>query len=130
VLLSFIATCQRNAVEPFGWFCDVLLRIATHPINKIEAWLPHNWKALSAAAGPDITQNSQGSNRKRKAVHQTLTSITIDERYCRGDWAAPKSDASNTTIPVNRKVIERIQRLRTLTVEVKAGRAALPGREV
>lgn len=50
-------------------------------------------------------------------------SITIDERYCRGDWAAPKSDASNTTIPVNRKVIERIQRLRTLTVEVKAGTA-------
>jgi integrase len=50
-------------------------------------------------------------------------SITIDERYCRGDWAAPKSDASNTTIPVNRKVIERIQRLRALTVEVKAGRA-------
>jgi integrase len=38
-------------------------------------------------------------------------SITIDERYCRGDWAAPKSDASNTTIPVNRKVIDRIQRL-------------------
>lgn len=50
-------------------------------------------------------------------------SITIDERYCRGDWGEPKSDASNTTIPVNRKVIERIQRLRTLTVEVKAGRA-------
>ena len=48
-------------------------------------------------------------------------SITIDERYCRGDWAAPKSDASNTTIPVNSKVIERIQRLRSLTVEVKAG---------
>jgi integrase len=50
-------------------------------------------------------------------------SITIDERYCRGDWAAPKSDASNTTIPVNRKVIERIERLRTLTVAVRAGRA-------
>jgi integrase len=49
-------------------------------------------------------------------------SITIDERYCRGDWGEPKSDASNTTIPVNRKVIERIQRLRALTVEVKAGR--------
>lgn len=49
--------------------------------------------------------------------------ITVDERYCRGDWGEPKSDASNTTIPVNRKVIERIQRLRALTVEVKAGRA-------
>ena len=50
-------------------------------------------------------------------------SITIDERYCRGDWAEPKSDASNATIPVNRKVIERIQKLRTMIVEVKAGRA-------
>ena len=48
-------------------------------------------------------------------------SITIDERYCRGDWGEPKSDASNTTIPVNQKVIERINRLRTLTVDVRAG---------
>jgi hypothetical protein len=39
VLLSFIATCKRNAVEPFAWFCDVLSRIATHPINKIEGEL-------------------------------------------------------------------------------------------
>src|SRR5215471_102494 len=29
------------------------------------------------------------------------SSITIDERYCRGDWGAPKSDASNATIPLN-----------------------------
>lgn len=50
-------------------------------------------------------------------------SITIDERYCRGDWGEPKSDASNTTIPVNRKVIERIQRLPSIVVEVRAGRA-------
>lgn len=50
-------------------------------------------------------------------------SITIDERYCRGDWGAPKSDASNTTIGVDAAVIERIQRLKQLTVEVKAGRA-------
>ena len=48
-------------------------------------------------------------------------SITIDERYCRGDWGEPKSEASNATIPVNRKVIERIHRLRTLTVKIKAG---------
>jgi hypothetical protein len=29
-------------------------------------------------------------------------SITIDERFCRGDWGAPKSDARNATIGVNR----------------------------
>jgi integrase len=50
-------------------------------------------------------------------------SITIDERFCRGDWGAPKSEASNATIGVNRCVIERIHRLKLLTVQVKAGRA-------
>src|SRR5579872_4096803 len=49
--------------------------------------------------------------------------ITIDERYCRGDWGAPKSESSNATIAVNRCVIERIHRLKLLTVQVKAGRA-------
>ena len=32
--------------------------------------------------------------------------ITIDERCCRGDWGAPKSEASNATIPVNAAVIQ------------------------
>jgi len=50
-------------------------------------------------------------------------SITVDERYCRGDWGAPKSDSSNATIPVNRCVIERIQRLKTLVVHFRAGKA-------
>jgi integrase len=50
-------------------------------------------------------------------------SITIDERFCRGDWGAPKSESSNATIGVNRCAVERIHRMRILTVEVKAGRA-------
>jgi integrase len=54
-------------------------------------------------------------------VHED--SISIEERYCRGDWGRPKSEASNATIPVNRGVIERIHGLKCLTVEVKAGRA-------
>jgi hypothetical protein len=49
VLLSFIAMCKRNAVEPFAWFRDVLTRIATHPIHRIEELLPHNWKVLATA---------------------------------------------------------------------------------
>ena len=50
ILMSFIAMCKRNAVEPFAWFRDVLSRIAMHPINRIEELLPHNWKALASAA--------------------------------------------------------------------------------
>jgi len=49
--------------------------------------------------------------------------ITIDERYCRGDWGAPKSESSNATIPVKQCVIERIHSLKLLTVDVRAGRA-------
>jgi integrase len=47
--------------------------------------------------------------------------ITIDERYCRGDWGAPKSESSNATIAVNRSVIKRVHRMKHLTVEVQAG---------
>lgn len=49
--------------------------------------------------------------------------ITVDERYCRGDWGAPKSESSNATIGVNRCVVERIHRMKLLSVRVKAGRA-------
>jgi integrase len=48
-------------------------------------------------------------------------SITVEERYCRGDWGPPKSEASSATVPVNSAVIERIHRLKTVEVEVKAG---------
>ena len=50
-------------------------------------------------------------------------SISIDERCCRGDWGAPKTEASNATVAVTADVIARIHRLKTLTVDVPAGRA-------
>lgn len=46
---------------------------------------------------------------RRRNFHED--SITIEQRYCRGDWGAPKSAASNATVPVNRAVIDRIRRL-------------------
>jgi hypothetical protein len=33
-------------------------------------------------------------------------SITIDERFCCGDWGAPKSESSNAPVGVNRCVLE------------------------
>jgi len=55
-----------------------------------------------------------------KNVHED--SITVEERYCRGDWGAPKSDASSATVAVNSSVIDRLERLKTLDVAVRAGR--------
>jgi len=48
-------------------------------------------------------------------------SLTVDERYCRGDWSIPKSKASCATIAVPISVIERIHRLKTLEVEINWG---------
>jgi integrase len=58
---------------------------------------------------------------KWRCIH--TDSITIEERYCRGDWSQPKTNASAATIGVDPEVITRLLRLTTLTVEVRAGRA-------
>jgi integrase len=58
---------------------------------------------------------------KWRSIH--ADSITIEARYCRGDWSIPKTNASAATIGVAPSVIERIDRLKTLTVPVCAGRA-------
>src|SRR5205085_1426377 len=50
-------------------------------------------------------------------------SITIEERYSRGDFDQPKSAASRATIPVDSHVIARIERLKTIELVVRAGRA-------
>ena len=47
VLMSFTASCKRCGIEPFAWFCDVLSRLATHPVNRLTELLPHNWKPLN-----------------------------------------------------------------------------------
>ena len=49
--------------------------------------------------------------------------LMVDERCCRGDWSAPKSEASNAAVAVQRHVIERIHALKLKTVSVRAGNA-------
>jgi integrase len=50
-------------------------------------------------------------------------SIAIEERYCRGDWSHTKSVHSAATIGVPPEVIQRINRLKDMTVTYRAGRA-------
>ena len=48
-------------------------------------------------------------------------SLRIDERFCRGDWGCPKTEASSATIGVDESVIKRIQRLKEMEVTIKWG---------
>jgi integrase len=68
----------------------------------------------------DVLVVEQPNDEGRREIRYA---IAIDERFCRGDWGAPKSDASNATIGVNACVYRRIQGLKLLTVEVRAGKA-------
>ena len=47
VLRSFVSSCELVKVDPFAWFRDVLSRIATHSIQKLDEFLPHRWAASS-----------------------------------------------------------------------------------
>ncbi len=48
-------------------------------------------------------------------------SISVRQRFSRGDWSSTKTAASAASIAVEPHVIARIERLKTLTVEVRAG---------
>ena len=43
MMYSFFATCHAHNVNPLAWLTDVLKRIPSHPVNKIEQLLPHLW---------------------------------------------------------------------------------------
>jgi integrase len=58
---------------------------------------------------------------KWRCIHKD--SITIEQRFCRGDWSCTKSDASAATIAVQEKLIERILQLKNSLFPIRAGRA-------
>jgi hypothetical protein len=43
MLYSLIGTCKLHHVNPNEWLLDVLRRLPSHPINRIDELLPHIW---------------------------------------------------------------------------------------
>lgn len=43
-IYSLVASCKLNDIDPFAYFRDVLVRVNTHPMEKIDELLPSNWK--------------------------------------------------------------------------------------
>lgn len=42
-MYSLIGTCRLNGVEPQAWLQDVLTRLPTQPMNRLDELLPFNW---------------------------------------------------------------------------------------
>jgi hypothetical protein len=45
MLYSFLGTCKINKVNPFEWLRDILFKIPTHPVNKLQELLPSQWNS-------------------------------------------------------------------------------------
>ncbi len=93
-------------------------------------WIDQFYALVEAIAEPYATmvyaavftglRVSELAGLRWRSIHRD--SITIEERYCRGDWDQPKSSSSQATISVDRHVIERLHRLKSIEVVVQAGR--------
>jgi transposase len=55
VLYSLVQSCQLVGVDPFVYFRDVLLRVATHPQSRIAELTPAGW---ARTFGPDAVQTA------------------------------------------------------------------------
>jgi hypothetical protein len=49
VLCSFTATCKHLGIDAFAYLRDVLERLPTHPLDRLEELLPHQWQAARSA---------------------------------------------------------------------------------
>jgi integrase len=95
--------------------------ITPEQFNKLVQLLSEPYSTMIFTAVWTGLRVSELIGLKWRCIH--ADSITIEERYYRGDWAQPKTNASAATIGVDPEVIARLLRLTTLTVEVRAGRA-------
>jgi transposase len=49
VFYTLVSTCKRHGVDPWAYLSDVLMRVATTPLSRIEHLFPHRWKAARLA---------------------------------------------------------------------------------
>jgi hypothetical protein len=56
VLMSLCTTCKDLGGDPFAYLCDVLERVSTHPMSRIEELLPDRWHASRQAAVASATK--------------------------------------------------------------------------
>jgi len=52
VVYTLIECCRLANVDMVAYLADVLVRVATHPANRVEELLPANWAVLHAASMP------------------------------------------------------------------------------
>jgi integrase len=93
--------------------------ITPEQFNALVEIMPEPYATMAYTAVWTGLRVSELIGLKWRCIHRDA--ISIEQRYCRGDWSAPKTNASAATIGVSPEVIARILRLKSLTVKVRAG---------
>ena len=93
--------------------------IAPEEFNALVAIMPEPYATMAYVAVWTGLRVSELIGLKWRCIH--ADAISIEQRFTRGDWSAPKTNASAATIGVSPEVITRILRLKSLTVKVRAG---------
>jgi len=44
ILQTIVSTCQLNGVNPYEYIRDLIIRLRTHPKDRLEEIMPWNWK--------------------------------------------------------------------------------------
>ena len=53
ILFSVVVSCKLAGVDPFAYLRDVLMRIHTHPADRIHELIPREWqKRFGACSSP------------------------------------------------------------------------------
>jgi len=79
VAYSLIATAKLNAVDPQAWLADVLVRIAHHPIRRLDGRCPGTGVGQQPVPPP---WRPSGQRHARGAP--ALTDTDADRVNCRG----------------------------------------------
>lgn len=58
ILYSLVVSCKLAGVDPFAYFRDVLIRIRTHPAERIAELIPREWKTRFGPAIPAPAQSA------------------------------------------------------------------------
>lgn len=56
--MSLIQSAKLNGLNPYAYLRDVLDRLPTHPNNRVDELLPHNWTASVTLETEPVSQKN------------------------------------------------------------------------
>jgi|ERR1022692_722419 integrase len=93
--------------------------VTPEEFERLIEFIPEPYATMVSVAVFSGLRVSELIGLKWEDVHDDA--LTVDERYCRGDWSVTKTVGSAATVGVPVSIIQRIRQLKKLEVELNWG---------